>query len=202
VRLKVKRLIELIAALPEPWLLTLNCCSGGVGGAELLSIAHQAVGASGAACPAAVAMTEPVDAGDAHHFAKSFYRVLLSDIAAAHKRLAAPGGPASAEFDLAPAMREARHALCDAHDNKPAAAREWVLPVLYVRGTEPLRFERPGASPPDAVHAYAERARLVAKALRQLAPSLDAAGREQVRKTAMADVPTEYWPDIDGDLPN
>ena len=116
--------------------------------------------------------------------------------------LGSASGPASAEFDLAPAMREARRALCDAHDDKPAAAREWVLPVLYVRGTEALRFERPGSAPPDAVRAYTKRARLVAQALRQLAPSLDAAGREQVRNSAMADVPIAYWPDSDGNLPD
>jgi CHAT domain len=200
VRLKTSRLVELMAALPSPWLLTLNCCLGGAGSAEMLSIAHQAVGASGATCPAAVAMTEPVDALDAHRFAKAFYRVLLGDIASAHARLQGAGAPASTEFDLAPAMREARRALCEAHEDEPASAREWVLPVLYVRGTAPLLFERAQALPEAQVHAYEQRARLIADALRQMRETLDEAGRTRLLQDTLAGVPETYWPDADGNF--
>jgi hypothetical protein len=98
-------------------------------------------------------------------------------------------------------MREARRALCEAHDDAPATAREWALPVLYLRGTEALRFERPRADAPDAEHLWRQRAQIVAAALRQLAATLDLAGRRQVLAQALADVPTAYWPDPDGKLP-
>lgn len=200
VRLRTARLVELIGALPAPWLLTLNCCSGGEGGAELLSIAHQAVGAAGARCPAAAAMTEPVDAQDAHRFSRAFYPTLFAGVARAQEQLRASSGPEHVEFDLAPAMRDARRALCEAHEDRPAQAREWMLPVLYLRGTTPPTLERPPAHPEGEVQRYQYIATLVAALLRDVRASLDEDGRRRLCKEGMADVPEDYWPDVNGNL--
>lgn len=195
VRLRVKQLNGVLA-MQSTWLLTLNCCSSGAASTELTSIAHQAV-ASG--FPAAVAMIEPVDARDAHEFTRTFYRALFVDL---HRAAAALAGKAVGEmvdFEFAPAMHHARSAICDLHDGDAPNARQWVLPVLYVRGVEPLRLQRtPAVAPGAADDPLQQRLRVVGQWLQQVRESLDEEGRREVMQRMLHGIPEALWPNVDG----
>ncbi len=195
VRLRVKQLNGVLA-MQSTWLLTLNCCSSGTAKAELASIAHQAVAAG---FPAAVAMLEPVDANDAHEFSRTFYRSLLADLRSAVASLAGAVGGASVEFEFSPSMHQARNAICDRHLGDASNVREWVLPVLYVRGVEPLRFQRPHAAPPTGTEdPHQQRLRVVAQWLQQVRESLDVEGRREVMQRMLQGIPESMWPSVDG----
>lgn len=200
VRLHGRHLTDMLSALTNPWLLNLNCCSGGAGAADCVSLANQMAGAG---FPAVVAMLEPVDAGDAHEFTRGFYRSLFrtllrasTDLAA--KAAAAPG--ARVDFEFAQVMYEARNAICDRYGGDAPNRREWVLPVLYVRGVEPLQFVQPPAMPDQQVNEYKQRARIVAAWLQQVRETLDAEGRREVMQSSLGDVPPEFWPDVEGNF--
>ena len=145
VRIGVDPLASLGASLANPWLLALNCCSGGQAATNLQSIAYTVVSNG---FPAAVAMLEPVDAGDAHEFARAFYRSLFASLAKAAQALQQA---ARVPFEWSEAMVDARTAICELHDSDSNNAREWTLPVLYVRGIEPFTFDRPPAGPEPEV---------------------------------------------------
>ncbi len=207
VRIRTRQLTDMLVALPNPWLVTLNCCASAAASSELLSLAHQVVSAG---FPAAVAMIEPVDASDAHEFTRSFYRCLFADLAHAAQQLQQPGagsGPPSGAqkrvpFEFTRAMHEARSAVCDLHGGDSQNARQWVLPVLYVRGVASMQFEAPFEAQPAAPQGQADehalRAKIIADWLRQVRESLDEAGRLEVMQSALAGVPPRYWPDVNG----
>ncbi len=192
VRIRVNQLAALGASLANPWLLALNCCSGGQAASNLQSIAHQVVSSG---FPAAVAMLEPVDAGDAHEFARAFYRALFTSIGAAAQALQ---GAARVPFEWSDAMVDARTALCDLHDSDSNNAREWTLPVLYVRGVEPFSFDRPPPGPEGETDAYRAKARLVAEWLQAVGVQKDESERRAVLEKALDDVPPAFWPNVDG----
>ncbi len=200
VRIRTRQLTDMLVALPNPWLVTLNCCASAAASSELLSLAHQVVSAG---FPAAVAMIEPVDAGDAHEFTRSFYRCLFGDLLRASQQLQQPqqpgfGTPRRVAFEFTRAMHEARSAVCDLHGGDAPNARQWVLPVLYVRGVEPLQFDAPPALPQGQSAEFTQRAQIVSGWLQQVRESLDEAGRLEVMQRLLAQVPARFWPDVNG----
>lgn len=198
VRIRARQLSDMLEALSNPWLMTLNCCSGAAAGAEVLSLASQVVGAG---FPAAVAMIEPVDAADAYEFSRSFYRALFADLRAAAAELnQQPQGlaPPRVTFEFARAMHQARTAICERHGGDAPNNREWVLPALYVRGVEPLEFQlAPHMAESDAAD-HKQRAVIVAEWLLKVRETLDEAGRREVMARSLAQVPLAFWPDANG----
>jgi hypothetical protein len=200
VRIRTRQLSDMLEALTNPWLVTLNCCSGAAAGTELLSLASQVVAAG---FPAAVAMIEPVDAGDAYEFTRAFYRSLFADLKAADtelKRLAGGAAPARVPFEFARAMHDARTAVCDLHGGDAPNQRQWVLPVLYVRGIEPLEFQPPPPMAEAEAVDYKQRARIIAAWLQQVRETLDEAGRLDIMERSLVNVPRTFWPDVNGNL--
>jgi hypothetical protein len=195
VKIRADQLVDLSTQLANPWLLVLNCCSSGQAARNLQSMAHQVVSAG---FPAAVAMSEPVDADDAFEFTRAFYRSLLRSLTAAAKKLKTDK---RVPFEWTEAMFDARTALCDLHNGDAPNAREWALPVLYVRGVDPFHFERPHAEPEDDANVFKVRARIVAEWLRDAARDLNEAQRLAAMKHALAGVPPHYWPAPDGTFP-
>lgn len=196
VRIRARQLADMSLTLANPWLLTLNCCSSGQAARDLQSIAHQVVSAG---FPAAVAMIEPVDANDAHEFTRAFYSTLFAQLQTAATALAQQPRIA---FEWAQAMCDVRMAICDLHGGDAQNAREWALPALYVRGIDPLHFERPEPVPEEAAADYKQRARLVAEWLQTVHEGTSEARRLAVMQQVLADVPKTYWPNIDGSFAN
>lgn len=203
VNLRRSQLEGLLTTLANPWLLMLNCCSGGAAATDVRSLASAIVNAG---FPAAVAMIEPVERRDMHEFARAFYRSLFGDLRRAAADLAAKAAAAPSariDFEFATAMHDGRNAICDLHGGDAANQREWVLPVLYVRGVAPLQFEsaQPAADQNGKGAEYQVRVRILAQWLQQVRASLDEAGRIKVLQSSLADVPAALWPDVDGRLP-
>jgi len=191
VTIQAKQLSTMAGALPNPWLLALNCCSSGKAAKELPSMAHQVVAA---ALPAAVAMVEPVAADDAHEFTQAFYAGVfrgLRSVAAQLKH--AP----RVSFEWADAMFDARSAIDALHAHNAGSNREWALPVLYVRGLEPLSFERAAVPEPDAAE-HRLRARYTAEWLRNVGEEMPVEQRSAVMQRMLSTVPARFWPTIDG----
>lgn len=196
VRIETGDLEAISAQLPNPWLLTLNCCSSGQAAMNLQSMAHQVVAAG---FPAAVAMLEPVDAEDAYQFTGAFYRSLFAGIARAAEELKTHP---RASFEWAETMVQARKAICDGHQGDARNAREWALPLLYVRGVDPLMFERPSAVLEPQANIYKARARVVAEWLRDVGTQRGEAERLEVMHQALDGVPKAFWPTPRGTFDN
>lgn len=193
VTIRARQLGDLSSMLDNPWLLTLNCCSGGEATRELQSIAHQAVSVG---FPAAVAMIEPVAAEDAYNFTRAFYRSLFDELRRAATALEQQ---AQAVFEWAQPLHDARSFICEKHGNDASNAREWALPVLYVRGVDPVPFQRPPAAvSEDDAADYKLRARLVAGWLETVRGDTNEERRLAVMAKTLADVPKSYWPNADG----
>jgi hypothetical protein len=191
VAITVKQLTDVAGALGNPWLLTLNCCSSGEAAADLQSMAHKVVTAG---FPAAVAMLEPVDAADAHEFTQAFYSTLFLQLKQAKARLAEqPPVP----FEWASVMYDARTAICELHGDA-WNSREWVLPILYVRGIDPSPFQPDSDVPEATASDYKVRARLVAEWLQEAGATMTADQRLRVMGMSLAGVPPRYWPKADG----
>lgn len=184
--------VDQLASLPAvraAWLVTLNCCEGGRGGAELRAMAARLVEAGAAA---AVGMQEPVHAGDAHEFCRAFYPALFDLLA---DQLAA-AGPGSVEIEWAEALYAPRRALSDRNGHDPTSNRTWTLPVLYVR---PERFHvlRRPVPPPDELEAMRARAETIAGLLRRLPPDTPEDARDDLL-ALLADLPPDLRPRRDG----
>lgn len=192
VRIAARNLEDLGQNLANPWLMTLNCCSGAEAASDLQSMAH-AVVASG--FPAAVGMLEPVDATDAHEFTRAFYSTLFSQLRQVRTALQ---GKARVPFEWAGAMYDARSAICQLHQHDAPSAREWALPVLYVRGMDPLNFENPPADSEMVASGYRLRARTLAEWLRGPGATMTAEQRREIMKVTLHDIPPAYWPNDDG----
>lgn len=192
VRIGVDQLASLGNSLDNPWLLVLNCCSGGQAATNLQSIAYQVVSNG---FPAAVAMLEPVDAGDAHEFARAFYRSLFASLVKAAQALKQA---ARVPFEWSEAMVDARTAISEQHDSDANNAREWTLPVLYVRGIEPFTFDRPPPGPEADAAVFKAKARTVAEWLQAVGQQKDESVRQVVMASALDDVPKAFWPKVDG----
>ena len=192
VRISVDQLESLGASLNNPWLLVLNCCSGGQAATNLQSIAYRVVSNG---FPAAVAMLEPVDAGDAHEFARAFYRSLFASLARAAQALQQA---ARVPFEWSEAMVDARTAISEQHDSDANNAREWTLPVLYVRGIEPFTFDRPPPGSEADAAIFKAKARTVAEWLQAVGEQKDEGVRQAVMASALDDVPKAFWPKVDG----
>jgi hypothetical protein len=193
VKVRTKQLVDMSMALSNPWLLTLNCCASGQAAKDLQSMAHQVVSAG---FPAAVAMLEPVEAIDAHEFTRAFYSRIFASV---QKTSAALAAALRVPFEWADAMYEARTAIRDLHNGNAESRREWVLPVLYVRGVDPFSFEPPHDHLPEAtVREYKLKAKLVAEWLKGLPEDTSEAKRKDVIQKTLADVPAEFRPKPDG----
>jgi hypothetical protein len=195
VKIRVGQLAGLSSTLDNQWLLTLNCCSGGEATKELQSIAHQVVSAG---CPAAVAMIEPVAACDAHEFTHAFYHRLFDEL---RRMVATLTQQEQASFEWAQALHDARTAICALHNDDAPNAREWALPVLYVRGVDPLPFQRPHLAVSEVAAAeFKLQARVIAGWLETVRGETSEERRLAVMAKALADVPKSYWPNVDGEF--
>lgn len=195
VTIEADQVVNLGVDLDNPWLMTLNCCEGARPTDDLTSIAHQVVSA---AFPAAIAMLEPVDAKDAHEFTRALYGSLFPELTKVADALkTAP----KAEFEWAAILHEARVAVNTLHQLDSAGRKEWVVPALYVRGVDPMKFERPPAAE-SAVDTtrYLTTARMVAEWLVGVRGSMPEDKRREVMDEVLAGVPAQYRPDVDGIL--
>jgi len=187
---------NLARTLDNPWLLTLNCCKGAEASREMTSLAHRAVSAS---FPAAVAMLEAVDEDDAYEFTRAFYNELFADLVGV--ATAIDKGAPRAPFEWARMMRETRIALNKLHGSNAPSRKEWVLPVLYVRGVDPMQFDRPLAGESEADSSrYTTSAAFVARWLTGVRDSMPVDKRRAVMQELLAKVPAKYWPTVDGVL--
>jgi len=193
ITLDVDQLVNLGVELDNPWLMTLNCCEGAQASDDLMSIAHRVVST---AFPAAVAMLEPVDASDAFEFTRAFYGSLFSELEKVAKAL---NVVAKVEFEWAYVMHDARVAINARHSGDSANRKEWALPALYVRGVDPMHFDRPpaGESEADLVR-YLTSARTVAGWLSGVRDSMPEAKRRAAMEDVLVSVPQQYWPNVDG----
>jgi hypothetical protein len=196
VKISVSQLEAISTQLQNPWLLVLNCCSSGQAAENLQSLAHRVVSAG---FPAAVAMLEPVDANDAHEFTRAFYHSVFAGIGSAAKVLK---NDRCVPFEWTNAMVAARTAINDLHNGDASNAREWALPVLYVRGVDPLLFERPLGVPEAEANIFKARARIVADWLKESGLRISEFERRVVMEQALDGVPKAFWPSPNGSFDN
>lgn len=196
VNITVGQLEAISTQLQNPWLLALNCCASGRAAKNLQSLAHQVVSAG---FPAAVAMLEPVDANDAHEFTRAFYRSVFAGIGNAAKALK---NDQRVPFEWTDAMVAARNAICDLHNGDASNFREWALPLLYVRGVDPLSFERPHAVPEAQANVFKARARVVADWLKETGLRSSENERRAVMEQVLEGVPKAFWPSPSGSFDN
>lgn len=189
-RLRINDLRNM-TALRGAWLVVLNCCKGGRSTDRLHSIAYQLVAE---VVPAAVGMLEPVDATDAHLFARHLYGGLFQQIHDATSRLV-PGSTEPVHWCRA--LHAPRSVLRQRHADDPANHREWSLPVLYVR-PDPfeIRLAEPALSD-EALARMRDDAREVAAALQALPPSTPLSVRQQLL-LLVAHLPPSMRPGLDG----
>lgn len=197
VRLSKEHLGYIAQNLSNPWLLALNCCSGGQAASNLNSLAYDAVSVR---FPAAVAMLEPVDAKDAHEFTSSFYSSLFqafSNVATALKQAN------RVPFEWGQAMVDARTAIRDLHGDE-GTSHEWAIPALYVRGVDGFFFEQaaPAQVTKELADTYRLKARIIADWLRTPGANQSEAEKQTVMQQVLGDVPEEYWPNSDGTFGN
>ena len=192
VKIRTQQLANIVPLLSDPWLLTLNCCSSGQAANELQSMAHRVVSAG---FPAAVAMLEPVASDDAHEFTRSFHAALFSGL---RRAAAALAHTPRVEFEWVELMYAARAALRDLHNDDPDNCREWVLPVLYVRGIEPFTFTQPSARASNEEGDHKLKARVVAQWLLSVRADLPEDERRVIMESVLATVPRDLWPTEDG----
>ena len=194
--------LEEVASRPgvNLWLVTLNCCQGAAAGSAP-ALAHALVARAG--IPAVVGMAEPIAASDAHTFCEGLYAAIFRLLA---PRLAPGAANQQVEVEWAEALQRARVALRDQHGSA-ADAREWLLPVLYVR---PEAFHltvlaalAPGVAPalaPEELATLQRQAAMVAGLLASLPP--DAPEQLRQRLVEMVkDLPPLLRPDRSGNFP-
>lgn len=196
VHVTARQLASMAIALTNPWLLTLNCCSSGRAAKDLHSMAHRVVAAG---FPASVAMVEPVDADDAHEFTRAFYTDVFRGLA---KVLPTLGAAKRLPFEWVDAMVTARTAIAALHEDDPDDSHQWVLPVLYVRGVEPLYFESETGGSAEQMVECRLRASVVAEWLQSVRDEMTPERRRAVMEKTLATVPKHFWPDVDGGFGN
>lgn len=114
------------------WLITLNCCQGAAATADVSSLARQLVvdGIS-----AVLGMRETVTSNDANLLCESLYSAILPEI----QNLVTAGNTPRVTIEWATMLRESRRQLAQQHGpgqplaSAAAGAKEWTLPVIYVR---------------------------------------------------------------------
>jgi hypothetical protein len=140
-------------------------------------------------------MLEPVNAYDAHEFTRAFYRSVFAGIGSAAKALKIDQ---RVPFEWTNAMVAARTAISDLHNGDAPNTREWALPLLYVRGVDPLSFERPHGVPEAEANVFKARARIVADWLKEAGLRSSEEERRVVMEQALDGVPKEFWPSPNG----
>jgi len=101
-------------------------------------------------------------------------------------------------FEWSEAMVDARTAISEQHDSDANNAREWTLPVLYVRGIEPFTFDRPPPGSEADTAVFKAKARTVAEWLQAVGQQKDESVRQTIMASALDDVPKAFWPKVDG----
>ncbi len=201
---------DLLPALRDVWLVTLNCCEGGKSVGDVHSLAHTLVAGG---VPAAVGMLEPIDAGDAHEFCGAFYAALFRSL----QRLQDLAAGEELEIEWVDALFPPRAILSQAHP-LPVDRPEWTLPVLYVRPGE-FRVSRDGGArldddqvsadrgqedrppPAGALEVLRQKAEVAAAILRTLPPETPEEVRQQILDTTLRGLPPSMRPDRNGNFP-
>ena len=125
VRLVIDELVAALEIQKSSWLTVLNSCSGAESFPQLNSMAFK-IAERGS--PVAVGMNEPIDAADATHFTRTFYREVFAITQAALQE----AGDGVARLDLSPAIVPVRQRFHELYaDEPPEAFGRWSLPVLY-----------------------------------------------------------------------
>ena len=190
---RASQLARMVDLLPNPWLLTLNACDTGRAASTINSMAHRMVRAG---FPAAVAMLEPVNENDAHTVTRALYGrmfQLLEQVSTTLKTAE------EAPFEWLRPMSAVREALVEDHGADPTSAREWSLPVLYVRGVAPFCFRKPIANvSPHEAEEYKKRAAIVAQWLVGPGASQPVEVRQGAIAAALHNLPRPFWPEVDG----
>ncbi len=189
VRLGTQELQTIANELGNPWCVVLNCCSSAAASPGVQSLACRVVEAG---FPCAVAMVEPVTATDAYVFTSAFYPQLLRDLRAAATVL---DTQSRASFEWSGPMHTARVAIVG---ERSLGTKEWVMPVMYVRGLEPFAFERAPDIDPAKADEFVTRSKIVADWLKTAGGNADAQSREQVIHDLLGDVPAAFRPRADG----
>jgi hypothetical protein len=190
---RASQLARMVDLLPNPWLITLNACDTGHAASAINSMAHRMVRAG---FPAAVAMLEPVNERDAHIVTRAFYSRMFQLLDEVSTTLQTAE---EAPFEWLRPMSAVREALVEEHGDDPTSAREWTLPVLYVRGVAPFCFRKPIANvSPHEAEEYKKRAAIVAQWLVGPGASQPVEVRQGAIAAALHDLPRPFWPEVDG----
>jgi CHAT domain len=191
VKVRTNELKKMSNSLTNPWLITLNCCSTGQASKDLPSMAYATVSEG---FPAAIAMLEPVDAQDAHEFTRAFYRELFNKLQQMKIDFSANS---RVTFEWAELMFDARKAIHARHiNNGNQNCHEWALPVLYVRGVDPIQFER--SSMNNIPDEYKIKLNVIAEWLRSVGEETSLEARSKVMEKVLAEIPRQYWPNTNG----
>lgn len=171
---------EQLANLPsirEAWLVTLNCCEGGVGSKDIASLTYSLV-TQGAA--AVVGMTESLEVLDAHEFCKEFYPEVFQTIERAVAEALANG---RSTLEWVHVLYAPRTAIRDKHPNGPDDERQWTLPVLYMQ-LEPLQLHAPppGTAPGESAVTRNSREETLAGLFRALSPEQAELLRQELQR--------------------
>jgi hypothetical protein len=138
---------ELVKANQEGdiWLVTLNCCKGAAGTRDSASFARQLM--TTGYFPAVLGMREFVEAVDANIISRWLYPSVLNALSKSARAV----GPQ--ELDWASVLSAARERLCrkymaagQALGAAAACAKQWTVPVLYVR-SQPFQIVTQEARP-------------------------------------------------------
>jgi hypothetical protein len=114
-----------LAAIPNVWLLILNCCEGAKVNAGMASLTYSLV-AGGVS--AAIGMLERVNVAAANEFSGAIYPALFNYLG---DRLQAVQPGQVVELEWVDALYDARSAVRDKYQDA-ADDRSWALPALYV----------------------------------------------------------------------
>jgi CHAT domain len=121
------------------WMVVMNACKLGGGGANVSPLAQKLVAAG---VPAAIGMTEEIDPIDAGEFCRGFYRPVFAEVGRLHGELTHPG--ARREIDWAKLLYGPRKGI-SASRHPASSNRQWTLPVLYLQSSTFLLERTQGA---------------------------------------------------------
>ena len=132
------------------WLIVINACKGAMAGEQMHSLTHALVAAGVPAACAAAGMMEQIDPLAANKFCEHFYPAVFNEIRSVSARLQKEEVGTGMELEWASTMYEPRAALSQLYPS-PFEARQWTLPVLYMRrhGFK-VRLTKPTAPKPPA----------------------------------------------------
>jgi hypothetical protein len=153
-----REIIDLARAQGWLWLAVLNACKLGATAANVMALAQKLVLGG---VPAAVGMTEEIDADDASAFCEAFYSSLFLGLETASAALASGQ---EHEVDCAKLLHGPRMSISSLR--KPATCNpQWTFPVVYI-GVDNFKLKKPPQSSGTTIDELANLIR--AGALQQL----------------------------------